>query len=116
MPNTTHVVSIGRNVGDRPMPPDDWRSFRIQVGLLARNVGEIVFAGDGFGYDTATDRVERSYTVVFTAEEPFDWVERFARGLAYLAAAFCQKTIAWTSGDTSFVPANPAVKRAGVAA
>lgn len=43
MPNVTQVITIGRNIGDTPMPLHDWRRFKLAVlsALLASNANVI---------------------------------------------------------------------------
>jgi hypothetical protein len=96
----TITVSIGRNMGERPMSADLWRRFqRLTVIAVQAFMSELYFAGEGEGIHEG--RPEQSFTIV--AGGPLHMLPNLRLRLADLARAYRQESIALTVGTTQFV-------------
>ncbi len=89
----TTTVSIGRNVGSKPMPAGEWRHFRDLTLSVVKGRGKVHFEGVG------TAENEESYTIVASIDDPV----LIENQLAALASRFEQDSIAITTGETKFV-------------
>lgn len=89
----TIVISIGRNIGDEPMPLDRWLSFTLDV--LQAVEGEQLFVGYGVGqYEGGA---EESFTIIASGSVSRDT-------LAHLSEKYEQQSIAYSViNQTEFV-------------
>jgi hypothetical protein len=94
------VASIGRNVGEVPLPSDRWSSFKADVLAATARAGAVVFSGTGQG---VYEDVEEAFTVIVTTTSDVDLVAVVA-DLALAATKYEQEAIALTVGRTLFVP------------
>lgn len=96
---TTIVVSIGRNIGDEPMDAEQWLRFRGRVyDAVALRDFVVVFEGEGTG--TYEGQREPSFTLVATGKN--NRITGLYYAMEDLASEFGQKSIALTTGNTSF--------------
>lgn len=101
MGEVTVTISIGRNVGDQPMPASEWRKFRAHVrdslalcgGCVHVDAAHSVGEWDGKPEDSAT----------WVAAIPADTVEELRVDLRLFCAIYDQDAIALTIGDTDLV-------------
>jgi hypothetical protein len=99
----TAFVSIGRNVQGAPMSAEQWKRFRLDtLDAVAASIApaDVYTHGTGIGADTASEGVEDSFTLVFPEPAEPGWLQD---RLAELAAAYRQKSIAYTVGRTAFI-------------
>lgn len=93
------IVSIGRNIGARPMSSSQWAEFkRTVVDVVRLSSPAIYFAGEGKGIHDGI--AEESFTVV--AEDPRSEIALSA-ALRVVARHHRQESIALTIGPTRFV-------------
>ena len=98
--NTYYVsVTIGRNMGDRPMSEKRWDQFRFEAARIVSQSGKLqgqIFSGDGAGL--WEDQPEQSYSyaaiVSFDPENVQGDIDTLNARLAYLATLFNQDAIA----------------------
>lgn len=103
MPDTTVVVSIGRNIGDAPMNDEMWEDFRDRVfRQVEKGCSAIHFFGDGVGVYEGVE--EESYTVIGTVKDEYD--HSMFIDLCDTADDFWQESIAITFGTTGFARAS----------
>jgi hypothetical protein len=94
--SSTVTISIGRNVGPRPLPLARWAAFIEQVRSDLDRVGATAyFDGDGLG-DSAVWGKEDAHTWVVSV--PHDLLGALRVWLSVTAYRFEQDEIAWTWG------------------
>lgn len=93
----TITISIGRNVGDKPMSDDRWYDFRVATLAVVERYARVVFSGMGTGRYAGA--VEESFTLVATLTRN---ITGLYHELGEVAHAFDQDSIALTTGKVSF--------------
>lgn len=104
--STTMVISVGRHLAGttEPLPDDFWQAFMGEVRFIATRTGQVVFAGEGAGYDTETGEIEPSFTIILVVGEHSLFAPDYAEALlGEVAAQFQQAWVAVTYGETTFV-------------
>lgn len=98
--NVTATVSIGRNIGSKPMSAPRWGTFVHELGTFLTTLADSVFVD--------TDHVgewdgvaEEGHTWVVLVDPAF--IYDFERVLELLAEKYEQDAIALTVGDTTLV-------------
>ena len=99
---TTHTITIGRNVGKKPLPEHRWEGFKSCIeSFIDSHNGTIFVNSSGFGIwvDSKGQEIrEENQTFVFSSKEFLN-----KSGLKRIAKLFRQDAIALTSGNTQFI-------------
>jgi hypothetical protein len=92
------TVSIGGNIGEEPMPIDEWLAFRHRTRSACEAVGEVV--GESSGYSRWGDVVEKTYKVDVFLDDATFGIRRgaLAEALSTLAGIFEQDGIGISFG------------------
>tara|TARA_R110002096_G_scaffold268578_1_gene462454 strand:- start:105 stop:458 length:354 start_codon:yes stop_codon:yes gene_type:complete len=93
----THTITIGRNVGDTPLPEHKWKGFQSAISTFIKNHNSEIFVNSkGFGKWENCE--EENFTWVFSTKEFLE-----TDHLKELARLFKQDAIALTSGVTQLI-------------
>ena len=99
---TTHTITIGRNVGNKPLSNHRWQGFKSCIESFIDSHSGIIFvnsAGNGIWVDSKGQEIkEENQTFVFSSNEFLNKSE-----LKRIAKLFRQDAIALTSGCTQFI-------------
>ncbi len=99
---TTHTITIGRNVGIKPLPNHRWQGFKSCVESFIDSHNGTIFVsspGEGIWVDSKGQEIkEENHTFVFSSKEFLNKSE-----LKRIAKLFRQDAIALTSGNTQFI-------------
>jgi hypothetical protein len=99
---TTHTITIGRNVGIKPLPNHKWQGFKSCIESFIDSHNGTIFvnsAGRGIWVDSkGQETKEENQTYVFSSKEFLNKSE-----LKRIAKLFRQDAIALTSGNTQFI-------------
>ena len=99
---TTHTITIGRNVGNKPLSNHRWKGFKSCIESFIDSHNGIIFvnsAGYGIWVDSKGQEInEENQTYVFSSKEFLNKSE-----LKRIAKLFRQDAIALTSGNTQFI-------------
>ena len=99
---TTHTITIGRNVGNKPLPNHKWRGFKSCIESFIESHNGKTFvnsSGNGIWVDSKGQEIkEENQTFVFSSNEFLNKSE-----LKRIAKLFRQDAIALTSGNTQFI-------------
>lgn len=103
------TVTIGRNIGDKPMPQDDWDWFQRQThAALKSAVPSILFIDrhEGVGEWEGVKEESVKFTAIYDRDsDSLPKVSILAKRLARLAHTFGQDGIALSEGTSYVVPA-----------
>jgi len=101
----TVTVTIGRNVGEKPLPPADWTSFRAAVRQAVETVGaEIYVDSTGRG---RWGEVWEDNAIIHAGDVDSALVPALRRTLASLAAIYGQDAIGLAVGTGEVGGAEP---------
>tara|TARA_R110002020_G_scaffold221997_3_gene430315 strand:- start:896 stop:1264 length:369 start_codon:yes stop_codon:yes gene_type:complete len=99
---TTHTLTIGRNIGNKPLSNHRWEGFKSCIeSFIDSHNGEIFVnsSGNGVWTDAIGKEIkEENQTFVFSSNEFLNKSE-----LKRIAKLFCQDAIALTSGNTQLI-------------
>jgi hypothetical protein len=101
----TAVVTIGRNIKDKPMESATWREFQRQTAWVITHHADDIYTRNAIGkgeftHEDGTKVTEESCTWVFSIENSeASSLENF---LHNLAVNFNQESIALVLGQTTF--------------
>lgn len=102
----TVVVTVGRNIGEKPMPRSDWDIFRGHVDLTLQNLLQPDFSASYDGQGEWEGISEQSTTFVFSGVKTSVGRDIVTHVLADAAKRFGQDAIALTIGGTTLVAAS----------
>lgn len=95
------IVTIGRNIGDEPMPEYRWLEFKSEAIRLALEWGPVVVIAEGEGeYEAGMQ--EGTFTVTATGRSG-SRKGPILEGAARLARKYSQRSIAVTFGQPMFI-------------
>lgn len=99
---TTHTITIGRNVVNKPLPSHRWKGFKSCIESFIDSHNGTIFVnspGKGIWLDSKGQEInEENHTFVFSSKEFLNKSE-----LKRIAKLFRQDAIALTSGSTQFI-------------
>lgn len=94
------AVSIGRNLGKRPMSSTSWDHFKADImNQIDTDEADIHFTGTGLGIYKG--KTEESFTITFTTSQ--EHLERIKKALPGIAKDYMQDSIALTTGRTELI-------------
>jgi predicted ATP-grasp superfamily ATP-dependent carboligase len=94
---TTHTITIGRNVGNKPLPNHKWQGFQSAIISFIERHNSIIYV-HSLGVGIWEGIEEQNCTFVFSSKEFLN-----LKDLKRLAKLFRQDAIALTSGSTQFI-------------
>jgi hypothetical protein len=102
----TIAITAGRNIGPRPMDPDQWQDLRHQIGATLTDAGARIYTSDALGSGEWTDASgsvirEESVTYVGAIEDAV--LDALSRNISRIASRFNQDAIALIIGDTHLI-------------
>ena len=101
----TATVTIGRNIGDEPMPSHRWTAFSAKVGRIVSTRGLQVYtwAAQGQGtFTSASGKIIREESITYVYELEEGAVKVTVSLLHDLALEYGQESIALVLGTTIF--------------
>jgi hypothetical protein len=95
------IVSVGRNIGSRPMDITRWQTCQTAVTAVVSHAASLVFF-KGTGSGIYLGEAEESFTMVALLKGP-SYIANLRDDLSLIAGQFEQESIALTFGEPEFV-------------
>ena len=102
------AITIGRNIGTKPMPTERWRKFVASIEQLVRTHGGVVYL-TAFGMGSWQDVIEEAAVITFEVRDISAIISR----LPWHAMIYQQDAIALLIGSITLLDGRPVIRRGG---